>query len=232
MSEMEYEKRSFIGQVVSCLIAPGRTFRSILERPSLLRATMIILVIAIVAAWASYNYAGKLFIFSKFEQALRAPRTPRAPPTIGVPTGQAFTILSATVEFVGVFMAWVIGAALLHAFSKALRGDGSYKNILTLVGYASVPLLIQHSLRLIDSVIASPEALLIIVREMRLPGYSPLSMIVNAALDAFTIFRLWVMILFAFAVRENYKLSMGKSVAVAVATYIGMIFLSAFLPLQ
>ena len=228
MSEMEYEKRSFIGQVVSCPIAPGRTFRSILERPSLLRATMIILVIAIVAAWASYNYAGKLFIFSKFEQALRAPR---APPTIGVPTGQAFTILSATVEFVGVFMAWVIGAALLHAFSKALRGDGSYKNILTLVGYASVPLLIQHSLRLIDSVIASPEALLI-VREMRLPGYSPLSMIVNAALDAFTIFRLWVMILFAFAVRENYKLSMGKSVAVAVATYIGMIFLSAFLPLQ
>ncbi|MFQ5758205.1 MAG: hypothetical protein ACE5IF_00850, partial [Candidatus Bathyarchaeia archaeon] len=60
MSERESRKLGFIREIIGCLTSPRSSFRSILEKPSLVKATALILVIAIVAAWASLNYTSKL----------------------------------------------------------------------------------------------------------------------------------------------------------------------------
>jgi len=216
MNEKENKKSGFIRNIIGCLVSPRSSFRSILEKPSLMKATALILVIAIVAAWASLNYTSKL------------PSLDGLLPTQGIPVNPeqlrpALIIMSGVTALTSIFGAWLASSALVHGFSRALRGKGTFKSMLTLAGYASIPLLIQHVLRLADSFTISQEAL-------ELATSLQLSVIAEAAVGIFTIFGIWSMILLIIAARENYKISTTKSTAATILSFIALIFISAFLP--
>lgn len=216
MNEREKRKLGFIGTIIRCLISPRSSFRSILEKPSLMKATAVVLIIAILAAWAGFNYRGKL------------PMTP-PPGQLGAPppgqAGQALIIMEAIMALIGVFGTWLISSALIHGFSRTLGGRGYFRSMLTLAGYASVPLLIQHAIRLADSYVVSQEALLQLATSLRL------NPIANAALDIFTIFRIWSIVLLVIAARENYKISTKRSIAATGLSFIVILFISVLLPL-
>ena len=198
MNEGESKKSGFIREIIGCLTSPRSSFRSILEKPSLMKATALILVIAIVAAWASFNYTGEF------------PLT----------------------YLVGVFGTWLISSALIHGFSTPLGGNGTFRSVLTLAGYASAPLLIQQVLRLADSFVVSQEEVLQFVTSLEISAYPLLNRIANAAVDTFTIFRIWSMALLIIAIRENYKISTARSTVAAALSFILMVFISALLPLM
>jgi hypothetical protein len=200
MNEREKRKLGFIGTIIRCLISPRSSFRAILEKPSLMKATAVVLIIAILAAWASFNYRGKL------------------PPG---QAGQALIIMEAMITLIGVFGTWLISSALIHGFSRTLGGRGYFRSMLTLAGYASAPLLIQHAIRLVDSFMVSQEALLQLATSLRL------NPIANAALDIFTIFRIWSIVLLVIAARENYKISTKRSIAATGLSFIVILFISA-----
>jgi len=231
MNKREDEEPGFIGQVIGCLTSPRVSFKSILEKPGLLKAATLILLVAIVASWASYNYAGKLPLPSIIQRE-----------TIGQFPGQGvlispqqlrqtLVILNTVTGFTGIFGSWLISSALVHALSRGQRGKGTYKSMLTLAGYASTPLLIQHLLRLIDSFMVTEQGLLQLSGATQMFNQPLLNATANAAMDIFSIFRLWSIALFVIAVRENYEISTARSVATVVATYIIMLILSVFLPL-
>lgn len=201
MNEREKRKLGFIGIIIRWLISPRSSFRSILEKPSLMKATAVVLIIAILAAWASFNYRGKLPLTSS--------------------PGQALIIIEAMMTLIGVFATWLISSALIHGFSRALGGRGYFRSMLMLAGYASAPLLIQHAIRLADSFMVSQEALLQLATSLRL------NPIANAALDIFTIFRIWSIVLLLIAARENYKISTTKSIAATGLSFIVIMFISA-----
>jgi len=208
MNEREKRKLGFIGTIIRCLISPRSSFRSILEKPSLMKATAVVLIIAILAAWASFNYRGKL------------------PPPGAPPTGQleqGLIIMEAMMPLIGVFGTWLISSALIHGFSRALGESGYFRSMLTLAGYASAPLLIQHAIRLADSFMVSQEALLQLATSLRL------NPIANAALDIFTIFRIWSIVLLVIAARENYEISTKRAIAATVLSFIVISFISVFL---
>ena len=216
MNKRESQKSSFIRDIIGCLTSPQSSFKSILEKPSLMKATALILVIAMVAAWASLNYTSKL------------PSLEGLVPGQGIPVDPeqlrpALTIMSAVTALTGILGTWLASSALVHGFSRALRGNGTFRNMLTLAGYASIPLLIQHVLRLVDSFMISQEAL-------QLATDLQMSVIAEAAVGIFTIFGIWSMILLIIAARENYKISTAKSTAATILSFIVLIFISAFLP--
>ena len=216
MNNRESQKSSFIRDIIGCLTSPQSSFKSILEKPSLMKATALILTIAIIAAWASLNYTSKL------------PSLEGLIPGQGIPVNPeqlrpALIIMSAVTALTGIFGTWLASSALVHGFSRALRGKGTFRNMLTLAGYASIPLLIQHVLRLADSFMISQEAL-------QLAANLQMSVIAEAAVGIFTIFGIWSMILFIIAARENYKISTVKSTAAIILSFIVLIFISAFLP--
>ena len=216
MNNRESQKLSFIRDIIGCLTSPQSSFKSILEKPSLMKATALILTIAIIAAWASLNYTSKL------------PSLEGLIPGQGIPVNPeqlrpALIIMSAVTALTGIFGTWLASSALVHGFSRALRGKGTFRNMLTLAGYASIPLLIQHVLRLADSFMISQEAL-------QLAANLQMSVIAEAAVGIFTIFGIWSMILFIIAARENYKISTVKSTAAIILSFIVLIFISAFLP--
>jgi len=232
MNNREGGKVSFIKEIIGCLISPRSTFRSILEKPSLMKATALILVIAIVAAWASFNYAGKLPLTS-------LPQVPEGQfPGQGSSVNseqlrQAWMVISTMTTVIGIFAIWFISSVLVHGFSRTLGGKGYFKNLLTLAGYASTPLFIQHVLRLVDSFMVSQEGLLQIATSLQISAYPLLNSIASAAVDIFTIFRVWSMVLLIIATRENYKISTTRATVATVATvlaFIIVVFISAFLP--
>ena len=168
-----------------------------------------------VAAWASLNYTSKL---PSLEGLLPGQGIPVNPEQLR----PALTIMSAVTALTGIFGTWLASSALVHGFSRALRGKGTFKSMLTLAGYASIPLLIQHVLRLADSFMISEEAL-------QLATSLQMSVIAEAAVGIFTIFGIWSMILLIIAARENYKITTVKSTAATILSFIVLIFISAFL---
>jgi len=231
MNNRESGKLSFIKELIGCLISPRSTFRSILEKPSFMKATALILTIAIVAAWASSNYRGKLPLTYSIEQR-HGWLFPRQGTSINSEQlHQASMLINAMLMFSGVFGTWLISSALVHGFSRALGGRGYFKSMLTLAGYASAPLFIQHVLRLMDSFMVSQEGLLQIATSLQILAYPLLNSIANAAVDIFTIFRLWSIVLLIIATRENYKISRTRATVATVLAFIIVVFISAFLPL-
>lgn len=224
MNERQSRKMSFIRDIIGCLTSPRSSFRSILEKPSLMKATALILVIAILAAWASLNYAS---VLPPLEGLLPRQGIPINPEQLR----PALIIMSAMTALIGVFGTWLISSALIHGFSKILGGKGYFKSVLTLAGYASTPLIIQQLLRLTDSFMVSQEALQL-TTSLQISADPLLNMIANAAADVFTIFRLWSIALLIIAARENYKTSTARSIVTVALSYILIVFLSMFLPLK
>jgi len=230
MSKGEGEELGFVGQVIGCLTSPRSSLKSILEKPSLLRATALILVIAVIAAWASYNYTGKLpltLIPEGEAGPFQGPGSFVSPEQIR----QASMIVSVMMGLIGVFGGWLISSAIVHALSRRQGGRGTFRGMLTLAGYASTPLLIQHLLRLIDSFMVTEQGLLQLSGATQVFNQPLLNAIANAALNVFSIFRLWSVALLVIALCENYKVSTARSVVIVAATYIIILFLSMFLPL-
>jgi hypothetical protein len=223
MNEKENRKSGFIREIIGCFISPRSSFKSILKKASLKKATALILVIAIVAALASFNYMSKLPQTSFPEQGPSGPIPGQGTPITAEQFRQVLGIMGAMTALIGVFATWLISSALIHGFSKTLRGKGSFRNMLTVAGYASVPFLIQQILRLADSFMVSEEAL-------QLATSLQMSVIAEAAVGIFTIFGIWSMILLIIAARENYKISTAKSTAATILSFIVLIFISAFLP--
>ena len=223
MSERENKQSGFIKDIVGCLISPRSSFKSILEKPSLKKATALILVIAIIAAWASFNYVRKLPLTSlpQGQGPLVNPEQLR----------QMWMIMSTITALIGIFGIWLISSAFIHGFSRVLGGKGYLKSMLTLVGYASVPLFIQHILRLVDSFMVSQEGLLQVGTSLQISVDPLLNSIANATVNIFTIFRLWSIVLLIIAARENYKMSTARSTAATVLSFIIVVFVSVFLPL-
>ena len=227
MSKRESEKSGFMGQVIGCLTSPRSSLKSILEKPSVLRAAALILVIAVIAAWASYNYTGKLPLTFIPEQQFPGPGGFVSPEQIR----QASMIVSVIMGLIGVFGSWLISSAIVHGFSRAQGGKGAFRSMLTLAGYASTPLLIQHLLRLIDSFMITEQGMLQLSGATQVFNQPLLNAIANAAINTFSIFRLWSIALFVIAICENYEISTARSVVTVAATYIIILFLSMFLPL-
>lgn len=224
MSERESGKLSFIREIIGCLTSPRSSFKSILEKSSLMKATALILGIAVVAAWASFNYTGKLPLSYFIDQGSGGIINPEQ-------LRQVSIIASAMMALIGIFGTWLISSALVHGFSSRLGGKGTFKSMLTLAGFASTPLLIQQVLRLADSFMVSQEALLL-TATLQISADSLLNSIASAAVSIFTIFRLWSIVLLVVAIRENYKMSTARSTVVAAVSCILIALLSVFLPLK
>ncbi len=231
MNNRESGKSSFIKEIIGCLISPRSSFRSILEKASLKKATAIILLIAIVAALASSNYMSKLPQTYQPNQGQRELFPRQGNPVNSEQLHQALVIMTAMTALIGVFGTWLISSALVHGFSRSLGGEGTFKSMLTLAGYTSAPLFIQQVLRLTHSFMASQEEVLQLVTSLQISAYPLLNIVTNAFVDTFTIFRLWSIGLLIIAIRENYGISTARSVVATALSFVIISFISSFFPL-
>ncbi|HID91443.1 TPA: YIP1 family protein [Candidatus Bathyarchaeota archaeon] len=216
-----------VRQAMGCMLFRRESFRSIAERPSLLKAALIVLTIASLAAWASYNYVGKAPA-SAFAPLSPTPPVgpqphpvgPRQPPIAPQQLRQFLMLGAIAGSFLSGLAGWVIMSVLFHILSRGLGGRGSLRGMLALTGYASTPFLIQQALRLLDSFLASEAEVARLMGTPMLSADPFLNAVVNNALEAVNFFGIWSSALLVLATRENYALPLRKSAVVAAMAHI------------
>ncbi|MBI4734007.1 MAG: YIP1 family protein [Rubrobacteridae bacterium] len=103
-----------------------------------------------------------------------------------------------------------IMGGIYHLLAKLLKGEGSYKGIIASLGFASSP-----------QVLLTPLSLLFFVE-------GPIGKIIAMGIT-FSLsfaFSIWVLILNILAVRENYKLSTARAIAVCLIPIVAAIIIS------
>lgn len=218
MSETR-EDTGLLKQIAGGLFFSRKVFASIKKKPSLLSAALIILAMAVIAAWAGYNYGGKMPIPSEVTEMVF--------PMGGGPEQfrQIFGVVGALGGLMSVIISWVLISALFHGFSRAFKGKGSFKTMLALAAFASLPILIQQLLRLVDSLTITEAKVALLMAPLQVSSNAFLNALANNAIQTFTVFGIWSAILFVIAVGLNYDLTTSKSTILVVVVYLLLIVL-------
>ena len=228
MSKTE-KKTEFPKQIWTCLKSPRKGFESIREE-DLWKGAVLILLVASFSALAGFNYA------SKSPLQLPVGLTPgnrQVFPRQAFDTEafrKSFVILSTVGNGLKVITGWLITAVILHIFARFLAGKGSLKRLMALTGFASIPLVLQQILRLIDSLTISRDTL-ININVARALGRTLAMRLLTGVLTIFTVFGIWVFALTILAVSFNYESSRRRAATVTLLAYLVFVVMRVFLPI-
>ena len=226
---MSEERRGFLSQVWGCVASPRKALESI-RGEDIWKGVVLVLILTAVSALAGYNYASKLPVkipegFGPHEQ-FGPPRQFADPEAVR----RNIMTFSAMGDGLRAISGWLIPAVLLHLFASLLAGKGSLRRTLALTGFASIPLIFQQILRLIDAYTISKEAFLSIIAAPTL-GPTLTLRLIDEASSVFTAFGLWTFALTVVAISINYKASTARAAAAASSSYLAFILIRLFLPI-
>jgi len=232
---MSEEKRGFINQIWGCMASPRQMFKSI-EGEDLRKAMALILILAAVSALAGYGYASELPVTmpERFGPSGRSGSPTRfGPPRQSIDL-QAFRrsilVFRALRDGLSAVAGWLVLSVVLHLSASMLAGKGSLRRMLALTGFASIPLILQQLLRVIDAYTISGQALLS-VAAAKTSGQPLISRLLNEAFAVFTVFGLWTFALTIVAVSVNYRVSIKRATFASAFAYLVFILLRLFSPL-
>jgi hypothetical protein len=124
---------------------------------------------------------------------------------------------------------WLTPSILLLLSARIIIGEGSIKRHFAMTAFASLPLLFQHVLRVLDSFIITPLELSQLTAS-RLVGTGLTDRLLNQGLTVLNFFGFITLALTIFAMRENYETKTTKATQVVLLGYIGYIIIRMFLP--
>lgn len=223
---MSEEKIGFLRQVWGCVASPRKAFESI-QGEDLWRGMLLIIIMTLVSAWAGFMYTSKLPFNLPEESEWPGGHSPYIDTEAFRRNIMTFSALNSGLRVVA---GWLISSVLLHLFASLLVGKGSLKRMLALTGFASIPLIIQQLLRLIDAYTISREEITGLIAA-RFLGRTFVFQFMSNVLGVFTVFGIWSFALTVVAVSVKYKSSVKRSSASAVVAYLVFILLRIFLPI-
>lgn len=206
MSEV---KTGFRSQVWGCITSPRKTLESVGE-DNLGRGIVLVLIMVVLSASAGYYYG------SKIQLVMPGSR-------------MAITALFALGGGIGVITGWLIPTVILHILATLLAGGGGLKRILALTGFASIPHILRHILRLIDAYTITGEQLTRIITAVGTKG-SLLSHFISQGTALMNVFSLWSIALVTLSVTVNYNTTKMRAALLTVMTYLALIIIRSYLP--
>ena len=209
---MSDNEMSFMEKLIGVITVPGETFKHITEK-DIKKGLLIIIIVALLSGFAGSTYFSKMSLGPQLSdmQSQMAP----------------FIALANAITYI---TRWLVPSLIIAVMAKLMIGEGNTKRLLAMTSYASMPLLIQQILRLIDSqIISSAEVGQVIAS--RFMGEGLLIRFLNQGLNVLNVFGLITLILTVYAVRENYGTSTGKAAQVTIVSYLAYILIRTFLPL-
>ncbi len=228
------EGPGFLSKVSRVLSSPGGAFEAIGEE-DLLKGVAIVLAAAVLAAWAGVLYTSKMDLATLgLGQMMQG--TFINPHTQGAQSLDMDAIISRLFPFIAlgnglaVFNRWIFPNLLVLLAAKLLVGQGSSKRALAMTGFAYVPMIAQHLLRVIDAYsISSPQLAMIMSSRPVATGFIGRALI--QTLNVFTVFGVATVAFTVFAVSTNYGTNRKRATVVTVSSYVAYVVLRTFLPI-
>ena len=127
---------NLIGRITGIITNPRETVQDISENSHIEDAVLIMGIFAIVSAISGYMTQNIIiFEFIGMDQ--------------GYPGASGSSVFSIITGFIVVIIMWIIVSGIVHGFSIALGGEGSFKKVLMIYSYANIPLLLGTVVNLI-----------------------------------------------------------------------------------
>ena len=222
-------EKSFFYQAYGSIVSPKQRFNSI-QSEDLSKGVTIIFIIAAISSLAGYTYASKMPIILTEGLSQRGGFGP--PGTYIDPETLRNNLMSlyALQNLSKIITSWMLPAIFSHTIATVLVGRGSFRRMLTLLGFAHIPLLFQQVARIIDASIISEDILASVISN-RLFGQSLGPMFLANFLAEFNVFGIWSFALSVIAASKNYPSTYRKMFAIVMSSYILMALFRMLLPL-
>ena len=137
---------NLIGRITGIITNPRETVQDISENSHIEDAVLIMGIFAIVSAISGYMTQNIIiFEFIGMDQ--------------GYPGASGSSVFSIITGFIVVIIMWIIVSGIVHGFSIALGGEGSFKKVLMIYSYANIPMLLGTVVNLILISLMSPKNL-------------------------------------------------------------------------
>jgi len=140
---------NLIGRISGIITNPRETVQDISENSHIEDAVLIMGIFAIVSAISGYMTQNIIiFEFIGMDQG-----------SSSYSAASGSSVFSIITGFIVVIIGWIIISGIVHGFSIALGGEGSFKKVLMIYSYANIPLLLGTVVNLILISLMSPKNL-------------------------------------------------------------------------
>ena len=199
-------------KLIGVITVPSETFKHITEK-DLNKGLLIIIITALLSGFAGSTYFSKMSLGPQLSdmQSQMAP----------------FIAIANALTYV---TRWLAPSLIIAVIAKLRIGDGSTKQLFAMTSFASMPLLFQQILRIIDSQIISPSEVGQVIAS-RFTGEGFLVRFLNQGLNVLNVFGLITLVVTVYAVGENYGTSNSKAAQITVLSYLTYLIIRTFLPL-
>jgi len=131
-AEMNYPKMNFFQRVLGVIFSPGKTMQSLAQKPRILFGLLLTLLTPVVMIFA---------IFPMFLEYTRGTFETLYPNFTAEQIDQGVNIAAVSGPIggaIGAVAMWFLGALALWVIIKIFKGQGQYKQVLSILGYAAV----------------------------------------------------------------------------------------------
>ncbi|MBA1341626.1 MAG: hypothetical protein C5S40_05740 [ANME-2 cluster archaeon] len=133
-------------RIIGMVTRPKETIKDISENSHIEDAVLIVGIFAILSV--IFGYMSQNIIIFEFIGTDQ-----------GYPGASGSSVFSIIAGFISVIIGWIIVSGIVHLFSIALGGEGSFKKVLIIYSYANIPMLLGTVVNLILISLMSPKNL-------------------------------------------------------------------------
>ncbi|MBD3205407.1 DUF1282 domain-containing protein [Candidatus Bathyarchaeota archaeon] len=210
------ENKGIIGLVWNVLRNPDEGFGMVNEN-DLMKGIVIEAVIVLLAVISTVWYTSKI------------PIEVLIPQLVGIDPATMpsnLRLLSGIGVGVSILLGWILSTLLMHGLSHLLGGQGGLRKFFAINGLAASPFLVNYLARTLDAYLISKGAAI----NYFLLNRGIESRFFKAVLDMnlLNIFGLYSLILVVIGLQENYKLSRGKALLIALSPWLLYFVLNFF----
>lgn len=126
----DYSKMNFIQRVFGVIFSPGKVMQSLEQKPRILFALFLTMLTPVVLIFAI------LPMYQEYVRNTVAAKTPQLEITDQIMAITTYTgMITAALVTVA---SWFLGTLILWGITKIFKGEGGYKQMLSVTGYAAV----------------------------------------------------------------------------------------------
>ena len=200
------EKPGFFGQLLGVLYRPREIFSKV-DEEDLAKGLLVVALMSLIGAYSTIVYMDKVPL------SLLAPQLGDEnfdPEQISGNLG----LFAGIGTGVSLLIGWIVSTVVLHGLSMLSGGDGSMKRFFAINGYVSFPRLLNQMLRLVDAFILESDSL----KEYFIASNGIQNKLLKSIIEV-NVINIWglaSLVLLVVGLEENYKLSRGRSMLLAL----------------
>lgn len=141
-------KMNFFQRLIGIIVSPSKTFKDLIAKPRILFPFLLSTFSILVFYLLRYDLYQE-YVRKTLENAIASD------PSVTAEQAESLVVISTTAGLISApitaIIIWLVSSAILFGIAKLLKGEGSFKQYLSIVGYSSVITALYYVLSIVMS---------------------------------------------------------------------------------